>query len=471
MSIQFARASAKSVPVYFATPGSWLALRKSLPASIGALADRQGFEAKPAQVLLSQVDGKPGFAVVFGAPENNGSATSGSGADALAYGKMVEALPAGDYHFANEPHGGLAGLETAATAWMLAAYSFDLYRKKPKVFPQLVAPKGVDTARILRLAGSVHLARDLINTPANDLGVPALTAAALEIARTYKAKTRVIKGEQLLKQNFPLIHAVGRAGADAPALIDIRWGRARAPKVTLVGKGVCFDTGGLDLKPAAAMLMMKKDMGGAAVALAIARAIMDAKLDVNLRLLLPVVENSVAGNAFRPGDVYPSRKGITVEIGNTDAEGRLILADALALGDDDAPDFMFDFATLTGAARVATGPDLPSFFCNDDVTADAMVQTGLDIADPVWRMPLWKPYEAMLSSKIADTNNVSSGPFAGAITAALFLQKFTGKAKAWGHFDLYAWTPPGKTGRPEGAEGQCVRLVYKFLEDRFGRKS
>ncbi|MCC2096252.1 MAG: leucyl aminopeptidase family protein [Hyphomicrobiales bacterium] len=467
MSVQFAKTSAKSVPVYFATRDNWSDLRKSLPESARAMAERQGFEAAPAQVLLVQTDGKPGFLAVFGAPDGQ----NGSHADGLSYGKLVEALPAGDYHFANEPPGGAAALEMAATAWLLAAYSFDRYRSKPKPFAQLAAPKGIDTARVLRLADSIHLARDLINTPANDLGVPALTAAALQVARKYKAKTSVIKGDQLLKKNFPLIHAVGRAGADAPALIDIQWGRARAPKVTLVGKGVCFDTGGLDLKPASAMLMMKKDMGGAAVALAVAKAVMDGKLDVRLRLLLPVVENSVAGNAFRPGDVYKSRKGLTVEIGNTDAEGRLVLADALALGDDDAPEYMFDFATLTGAARVATGPDLPSFFCDDDATAEAMTKCGLEISDPVWRMPLWKPYEAMLASKVADTNNVSSGPFAGAITAALFLQKFAGKAKTWGHFDLYGWTPAGKTGRPEGAEGQCVRLVYKFLEDRFGPKS
>ncbi len=332
-----------------------------------------------------------------------------------------------------------------------------------------MTPKGIDAARVLRLATSIHLSRDLINTPANDMGVPALSTAAMSVARKYKAKARLIRGDQLLKQNFPLIHAVGRAGADAPCLFDMQWGRARAPKVTLVGKGVCFDTGGLDIKPSSAMLMMKKDMGGAAIALGLARAIMDAKLDVRLRLLLPIVENSVAGNAFRPGDVYKSRKGITVEIGNTDAEGRLVLADALALGDDDAPELMLDFATLTGAARVATGPDLPAFFCTDDSVAAAIEKTGLQVADPLWRMPLWQPYETMLASKVADTNNVSSGPFAGAITAALFLKKFTQKAAVWGHFDVYAWNASSRPGRPEGAEAQLLRGLYRYLEERYGK--
>jgi leucyl aminopeptidase len=464
MSVSFARASAKSIPVYFANGKTWPTVKKSLPAEAAAMAQLQGFEAKCGQIILAQVSDKLGFLAVFGEPDPGQTMHEG-----LAAGVLAQTLPAGDYHFANAPSGGGEALEMAAIAWLMAAYEFALYRKKPKVFPRLVAPQGINTARAERLAQSVHLGRDLINTPANDMGVPALVAAALAVAKTFKAKAKVIRGDDLLKQNFPLIHAVGRAGADAPCLVDMQWGRATAPKVTLVGKGVCFDTGGLDLKPAAGMLMMKKDMGGAAVALSVARAIMDAKLDVRLRLLLPIVENSVAGNAFRPGDVYTSRKGVSVEIGNTDAEGRLILADALALGDDDEPEYMFDFATLTGAARVATGPDLPAFFCDNDESADAILKTGLAAADPVWRMPLWKPYEAMLASKVSDTNNVSSGPFAGSITAALFLQKFTGKAKTWGHFDLYGWTPPGKMGRPEGGEVQTMRLVYRFLEERYGK--
>lgn len=465
MSVTFARPSAKSNPVYFTTQKNWPSLRKTMPAGLVALANARDFDGSSGQIAFTSTGGNAGMVTVFGEP----SADPAMGEGLLA-GTLVEALPAGVYHFANAPTGGKPALELAAIAWLLAAYEFKLYRAKPKNFPQLVAPKGIDAARATRLAQSIHLGRDLINTPANDMGVPALVKAALTVAKQYKAKSRVIRGDQLLKQNFPLIHTVGRAGPDAPCLVDIQWGRARAPKVTLVGKGVCFDTGGLDLKPPAGMLMMKKDMGGAAVALSLARAIMDAKLDVRLRLLLPVVENSVASNAFRPSDVIKSRKGISVEIGNTDAEGRLVLSDALSLGEDEAPEFLFDFATLTGAARVATGPDLPAMFCNDDGVANKLMQIGLDISDPVWRMPLWKPYEAMLASKVADTNNVSFGPFAGSITAALFLQKFTGKAKVWGHFDLYGWTPPGKPGRPEGGEAQAVRLVYSFLEDRYGKK-
>ena len=464
MSVNFARPSTKSIPVYFATATSWRKLRETLPAAVAEMAALKEFKASSGQVLLAQVRQKQGFIAVFGEPDRDLASNEG-----LIPGVLADALPRGVYHFANEPSGGPEALEMAATAWLLASYNFELYRKTPKKFPRLVAPKNIDAARAVRLARSIHLGRDLINTPANDMGVPALTAAALEVAGEYDAKANVIRGADLLAQNFPLVHAVGRVGPDEPCLVDIQWGRADAPKVTLVGKGVCFDTGGLDLKPPAGMLMMKKDMGGAAVALALARAIMDAKLDVRLRLLLPIVENSVASNAFRPGDVITSRKGISVEIGNTDAEGRLILADALALGDEDEPEYMFDFATLTGAARVATGPDLPAFYCDNDETAAALVETGLAHSDPVWRMPLWKPYNDMLVSKVADTNNVSAGPFAGSITAALFLQKFTGKAKTWGHFDLYGWMPPGKPGRPEGGEVQTLRLIYSFLEERFGK--
>ncbi len=463
MTVNFARPSAKSIPVFFANPSSWRKLQKTLPAGVAEMARLNGFKATSGEVLLAQVRTKPGFVAVFGEPDRDPGKNEG-----LVSGVLATALPPGVYHFANSPSGGVGALEMAAIAWLLASYNFELYREKPKKFPRLVAPADIDAARAVRLAQCIHFGRDLINTPANDLGVPALAEAATQTARDCGAEAKVIRGADLLAQNFPLIHAVGRAGADEPCLVDIQWGRADAPKVTLVGKGVCFDTGGLDLKPPAGMLMMKKDMGGAAVALSLARAIMEARLDVRLRLLLPIVENSVAGNAFHPGDVYTSRRGVSVEIGNTDAEGRLILADALALADDEEPDFLFDFATLTGAARVATGPDLAAFYCDNDETADEIVKTGLAVSDPVWRMPLWKPYDAMLASKVADTNNVSAGPFAGSITAALFLQKFTGKARAWGHFDLYGWTPPGKTGRPEGAEVQTLRTVYRFLEDKFG---
>jgi leucyl aminopeptidase len=275
-----------------------------------------------------------------------------------------------------------------------------------------------------------------------------------------------------LEENFPLIHAVGRAAAAErqPRLIDLTWGDAKHPKVTLVGKGVCFDTGGLDLKPSAAMLLMKKDMGGAASVLALAHMIMDRKLSVRLRVLIPAVENSVAGPAFRPSDIYRSRKGLTVEIGNTDAEGRLVLADALALADEEAPDLLVDMGTLTGAARVALGPDLPPFYTDDETLAGEVATYAAQENDPLWRMPLWRPYDAMLDSKVADVNNVSAGAFAGSITCALFLNRFVAAAKSWLHFDVYGWTPSVKAGRPEGGECQAARALYALLQARYGKR-
>lgn len=465
MSLQFAKKSAKAIPVFFTDTKTWPGLSAGQPASVQQTANLEDFSGKDGTMMRAHTPGKPGFVVVLGL-----EAAGSSGSDPLLPGMLAMNLPAGDYYFANKPQGGVVQLELATIAWMLASYQFTRYAKPKSEAPRLVAPDGVDKAKILRLAESVHLSRDLINTPANDMGVPALTKHATDIARKYKARVKIIKGDALLRQNFPLIHAVGRAGADAPLLADIQWGRARAPKVTLVGKGVCFDTGGLDIKAASGMLNMKKDMGGAAVAIGLARAIMDAKLDVRLRLLLPIVENSIAGNAFHPGDVYKSRKGITVEIGNTDAEGRLILADALALADDESPELMLDFATLTGAARIATGPELPPFYCTDDAMAADLMERGLALGDNVWRLPLWKPYQQMLASKIADTNNVSPLPFAGSITAALFLNRFVSKAKTWAHFDVYAWTLPGNPARPEGAEGQTIRLLYDYLAERYGSR-
>jgi leucyl aminopeptidase len=273
----------------------------------------------------------------------------------------------------------------------------------------------------------------------------------------------------LLKQNFPLIHAVGRASPRAPRLIELRWGNASHPKVTLVGKGVCFDSGGLDIKPSSAMLIMKKDMGGAASVLALAHMIMDAKLKVSLRVLIPAVENAVSGAAFRPLDVYPSRKGVSVEIGNTDAEGRLVLADALALADEEAPDLLVDMGTLTGAARVALGPDLPPFYTADETLAADIERCSAAERDPLWRMPLWPAYDSMLDSKVADVNNAPSGGFAGSITCALFLQRFVSAAKAWAHFDIYAWNPSSKPARPEGGECQAARAMYALLKTRYGQ--
>ena len=318
------------------------------------------------------------------------------------------------------------------------------------------------------MAEAVGLARDLINTPANDMGPEELEAAARELATRFGARVSSIVGDELLRQNFPLIHAVGMASTRAPRLIDFTWGDASHPKVTLVGKGVCFDTGGVDLKPASGMLIMKKDMGGAANVLALAQMIMDAKLKVRLRVLIPAVENSVAGNAFRPLDIFPSRKGPTVEIGNTDAEGRLVLADALALADEETPDLLIDLGTLTGAARVALGPDLPPFYTDDDALAADVAHCAYAENDPLWRMPLWGPYDAWLDSKVANINNAPANGFAGSITCALFLQRFVESAASWLHVDIYGWTPSAKPGRPEGGECQAARALYALLSQRYG---
>jgi leucyl aminopeptidase len=325
----------------------------------------------------------------------------------------------------------------------------------------------VDADHLRRIADGVFLARDLVNTPTNDMGPDALEKAVRKLAKANKAEITVIKGDDLLKQNFPMIHAVGRASSEAPRLIDMSWGPKGAPKVTLVGKGVCFDTGGLDIKPASGMLLMKKDMGGAANVLGLASMIMAAALKVWLRVLIPAVENSIAGNAFRPGDVLTSRKGITVEIGNTDAEGRLVLADALALADEDKPDLLIDMATLTGAARVALGPDLPPFYTDEEALACELAQASVALEDPLWRMPLWKPYAAKLASKIADMNNVTTDGFAGSITAALFLKRFVEKTPAWAHFDIFAWNPWDRPHGPAGGEAQGIRALERVISTRF----
>ncbi|PNG24942.1 leucyl aminopeptidase [Methylocella silvestris] len=452
--------SEAALPIFFVSASTWPQIRGALPPTAAAFAQASNFEPKPGSAQLLPDASGAAAAVIFAIEEE-----SAAGKDLLLPGKLAGALPPGLYRFANEPH----DASLAALSWLLTAYKFGRYRPaSAKDAPQLCAPAGVDAARIERIAAAVTLGRDLINTPANDLGPAALEAAALAVAAQHQAGAAVTRGEALLAAGLPLIHAVGRASADAPRLVDFCWGDPAAPKLTLVGKGVCFDSGGLDIKPSAGMLMMKKDMGGAATALALASMIMDAGLNVRLRVILPIVENAISGDAFRPGDVYASRKGLTVEIGNTDAEGRLILADALALGDEDAPDLLIDFATLTGAARVALGPDLPPFYTADEGLAAEIARFAGAAQDPVWRMPLWDAYDKMLDSKIADLNNVGGGPFAGSITAALFLRRFVSRAKSWAHFDLYGWTPTAKAGRPEGGEIQAARLVYDLIEARYG---
>ncbi len=380
----------------------------------------------------------------------------------LVAGLAAAALPPGRYRL----EGAVGDPTLAALGFRLGAYRFERYRE-PAARPELVLPRGADAAEVTRLVEAAYLARDLVNTPPNDLGPDAFEKEIRAFGARHRMKVKVIAGDDLLKQNFPMIHAVGRASAEAPRLVDMSWGRAGDPRVTLVGKGVTFDTGGLDIKPAAAMLLMKKDMGGAANVLGLAHAIMDAGLRVRLRVLVPVVENAISGAAFRPGDVLASRSGQTVEIGNTDAEGRLILADALTLADEEKPALIIDMATLTGAARTALGPELPPLYTTDDALAAELMAAGLAADDPLWRMPLWAPYEAMLKSRIADVNHISGGSFAGSITAALFLQRFVRQAKAWAHLDIYAWAPEARPGRPAGGTDQGIRAVYGVLKQRY----
>jgi leucyl aminopeptidase len=381
---------------------------------------------------------------------------------------LPDRLPEGNYHLTTTLSP--AAASQFALGWAYGQYKFERYRRGlPSRTVQLRLPEGVDLAEIERLRAATSLARDLVNTPANDMSPEALANTAIELGRRYGARHRLIIGDELLVQRFPAIHAVGRAAAVAPRLVELEWGDPAHPKVTLVGKGVCFDTGGLDIKPSSAMLLMKKDMGGAAVALATAQLVMDANLPLRLRVLIPAVENSISGNAFRPGDVIGTRKGLSVEVGNTDAEGRLILCDALALADEDKPDLLIDMATLTGAARVALGPELPAMFSTDDDIANDLANVAMKESDPMWRMPLWASYDDELSSKVADLNNVSSSGFSGAIFGALFLKRFVTETHRWLHLDLYAWNSKDRPGRPVGAEPHCARALYAYLKRRYAR--
>ena len=452
-------ADAVAVPIHGVTTKSVTTIVALLDPVGAAYVKACGYEGASGQILI--VPGATGeiACVLFGV----GGAT-GKRADPFLAGKLAT-LPEGRYRLAE----GFEDPFLAALGFELGAYRFTRFRAAKGVPPRLEPPEGVDVARVGLIADAIALGRDLINRPANDLGPDALEAAARALAERFGASVDVVTGDDLITRNFPMIHAVGRAAVEAPRLVDFSWGDEAAPKVTLVGKGVCFDTGGLNIKPDAAMLLMKKDMGGAATALALAAMVMGAKLPVRLRVLIPIVENSIAGNAFRPGDVLASRKGLTVEVGNTDAEGRLILADALALADEEAPDLLFDFATLTGAARVALGPDLPPFYTMDDALAGEIARHAVAMNDPGWRMPLWDPYDALLKGKIADLNNISGGAFAGSITAALFLRRFVERTGSWAHFDVYGWTPSAKPGRPEGGEVQMARCLFGLLTERYGR--
>lgn len=421
------------------------------PESLAALARLNGFSGDAGAVLANE-DG-----VLLGC---------GDGADPFIAAAAAQKLPEGDYVLS----GAFGDEEAAAMAlgWLQGTYRFDKYKTVSPARAVLIAPKNVDVEAVRREAEGVSLVRDLVNTPAADMTPETLEMQACALADASGAKVNVVFGDDLLTENFPMVHAVGRAATASPRLIDMQWGPATAPKLTLVGKGVCFDSGGLNLKGATGMALMKKDMGGAAHVLALSQMIMRAGLKVRLRTIVPAVENAVAGNAFRPGDVLPSRQGLTVEIGNTDAEGRLILGDAMTLGGEDDPDLMITMATLTGAARVAVGPELAPFYCDDDEIAGVIAEAGARKNDPVWRMPLWPGYEAMLSSSIADINHISSGGFAGSITAALFLKRFAPKKASWAHFDIYAWRPKAAPGRPVGGEAQAIRALFDVIARRYG---
>ncbi|HEV8096294.1 MAG TPA: leucyl aminopeptidase family protein [Burkholderiales bacterium] len=436
-------------------------LDKSLaaaPARERAWLKTLGFNADPGKfAFLPGSDGRPNKVVV-------GANLKRDPIWALA--GLPETLPEGRYRL--DARLDRERATKIALGWALGAYAFTRYKKPKRGFATLVWPDRADRKEVERLAQGVFLARDLINTPAEDLGPPELAAAASKVARRYEAGCTVISGGDLLKKNYPTIHAVGRASSRPPCLIDLRWGKKNAPKVTLVGKGVCFDTGGLDLKPAANMLQMKKDMGGAAVVLGLASALMSAKAPIRLRVLIPAVENSVSANAIHPLDIVRTRSGKTVEIGNTDAEGRLILCDALAEADSESPSLLIDCATLTGAARVALGPEVQALFCNHDKVADAILRASVDVADPIWRLPLWKPYRKMIDSKIADFNNVADGPFAGSIIGALYLAEFVRESTPWAHLDIMASNTRSRPGRPEGGEATGLRALYRAIRQRFG---
>ncbi|MEM9014549.1 MAG: leucyl aminopeptidase family protein [Pseudomonadota bacterium] len=421
------------------------------PESLRRLAGRNRFEGDAGQWLV----GDEG--VLFGI---------GGGRDPLIAAALGDRLPAGAYYFADQVNSENATL--TCFAWLLGGYRFSTYKSLRAAEAVLVAPAHADIAEAQRAYAAVRLVRDLVNTPAGDMTPAALESAAAIIAENANVDLNSIVGDDLLTENYPMVHAVGRAADAGPRIVEFVWGDPDAPKVTLVGKGVCFDSGGLNIKGSGGMALMKKDMGGAAHVLALSQMIIDAGLNVRLRTIAPLVENAIAGNAFRPGDILKTRKGITVEIGNTDAEGRLILGDALVRAGEDDPELTISMATLTGAARVAVGPELAPYYCDDNSLCAGLEKAAEAQSDPVWRMPLWRNYASMLSSKVADINHISSGGFAGSITAALFLQRFAPATGVWMHFDIYAWRPSAAPGRPVGGEAQGVRAIFAMLAERYG---
>ncbi len=454
MSAKFAPLSDTAIPLHVCAEDQlddWL---NGQAPHVKSWAEAHSFTGKLGQALaICGESGVPTMALAgYGSPASRSRSR-------FALAAAVAKLPQGDYHIT----GGLPDDQSAneALGWLLSSYRFDRYRQQSELKARLVAPDVINAAQIEALVAGEILTRDLINTPASDMGPPDLEQAARDLAEQHGASIEVIVGDELLTQNFPMIHTVGRAADRAPRLIDMRWGKS-GPTLTLVGKGVCFDTGGLNLKPSASMGLMKKDMGGAAAVLGLAHMIMATGLKLQLRVLIPAVENSVSGNAFRPQDILTSRKGLTVEINNTDAEGRLVLADALAYADEEKPDQIISMATLTGAARVAVGPDLAPYFSDDPAFVKALENAADTSADPVWRLPFHAPYEAMIEPGIADLDNAPKGGFAGCITAALFLRRFVTDSK-YAHFDIYGWNPSDLPARPKGGVGQATRALYAAL--------
>ena len=453
-NLRFAAPDADAIPIRLVPPDTAL---DDLTEVARGWAQHHGFSGALAQICaLPGSSGRPSVVLVG----------AGTAADRrrqrFAIGHAIAGLPGAIYALTNPPEG--ADGAEIALGYLFSTYRFDRYRNQGAAKTHLVAPTGVDAARLERIAAAEALTRDLINTPAEDMGPDALEAAARDLAGAFGAEIAVITGDDLLSANLPLIHVVGRAAARAPRLIDMRWGAGKRT-LTLVGKGVCFDTGGLNLKPGASMGLMKKDMGGAATVLGLAQMIMAEGLDITLRVLIPAVENAVSGAAFRPGDIFTARNGKTVEINNTDAEGRLVLADALALANEVPADLTISMATLTGAARVAVGPDIAPFFTDDDALAAALATAAAQVADPVWRLPFHAPYEPMIEPGIADLDNAPSGGMAGAITAALFLRRFVPDVPRYAHFDIYAWSQSNAPGRPKGGLGQGARAIFHMLSD------